>query len=132
MWQTSFKSAQKFMVNFVVRIIEFKKQLQFDSLMVAYSAFYTQENIQIVDKLKWLSGLPLTVKAATLLAKSVENKDLITSQIPGSNYIEIKPNYAAVEQRWLLVESNKRKESDLKKLSKKIQKDKEACKKKLR
>ena len=36
------------MVNFVVRIIEFKKQLQFDSLMVAYSAFYTQENIQIV------------------------------------------------------------------------------------
>ena len=49
----------------------------------------------------------------------MENKDLITSQIPGSNYIEIKPNYAAVEQRWLLVESNKRKESDLKKLSKK-------------
>ena len=62
----------------------------------------------------------------------MENKDLITSQIPGSNYIEIKPNYAAVEQTWLLVESNKRKESDLKKLSKKIQKDKEACKKKLR
>ena len=87
MWQTSFKSAQKFMVNFVVRIIEFKKQLQFDGLMVAYSAFYTQENIQIVDKLKWLSRLPLTVKAATLSAKYVENKDLVTSQIPGFNNV---------------------------------------------
>ena len=29
---------------------EFKNQLKFDSLMVADSAFYTQENIQIVDK----------------------------------------------------------------------------------
>ena len=67
---------------------EFKKQLQFDSLMVADSVFQTQENIQIVDKLKWLSRVPLTVKAATLLAKSVENKDLITSQIQGYNYVE--------------------------------------------
>ena len=64
MWQTSFKSAQKFMVNFVVRIIEFKKQLQFDSLMVAYSAFYTQENIQIVDKLKWLSRITINFKSS--------------------------------------------------------------------
>ena len=69
--------------------------------MVADSAFYTQENIQIVDKLKWLSRLPLTVKAATLSAKYVENKDLVTSQIPGFNNVEIKQNYAVVEQRLL-------------------------------
>ena len=69
--------------------------------MVTDSAFYTQENIQIVDKLKWLSRLPLTVKAATLSAKYVENKDLVTSQIPGFNNVEIKQNYAVVEQRLL-------------------------------
>ena len=87
--------------EFGVGMIEFKKQLQFDSLMVTDSAFYTQENIQIVDKLKWLSRLPLTVKAATLSAKYVENKDLVTSQIPGFNNVEIKQNYAVVEQRLL-------------------------------
>jgi len=71
-------------------MIEFKKQLQFDSLMVADSAFYTQENIQIVDKLKWLNRVLLAVKAATLLVKSLENKDLITSKIQGYNYSHFK------------------------------------------
>ena len=47
-------------------MIEFKKQLQFDSLMVADRAFYTQENLQIVNKLKWYPRVPLTVKAATV------------------------------------------------------------------
>ena len=56
---------------------------------------------KIVNKLKWLSRLPLTVKAATLSAKYVENKDLVTSQIPGFNNVEIKQNYAVVEQRLL-------------------------------
>ena len=32
--------------EFGVGMIEFKKQVQFDSLMVTDSAFYTQENIQ--------------------------------------------------------------------------------------
>ena len=58
-------------------MIELKKQLQFDSLMVADSAFYTQENLQIVNKLKWLSRVPLKVKAATVLVNSVESNDLI-------------------------------------------------------
>ena len=71
-------------------MIEFKKQVQFDSLMVADRAFYTQENIQIVDKLKWLSRVLLDVKAATLLVKSLENKDLITSQMQGYNYSHFK------------------------------------------
>ncbi|NES75683.1 MULTISPECIES: IS1634 family transposase [Okeania] len=101
-------------------MIELKKQLQFDSLMVAYSSFYTQENLQIVNKLKWSPRVPLTVKAATVLVKSVESNDLIMSKIPGYNYVEIKKNYAAVEQRWLLVESQKRRESDLKNLEKRI------------
>ncbi|MDE5089925.1 MAG: hypothetical protein O4805_23485 [Trichodesmium sp. St16_bin2-tuft] len=74
-------------------MIEFKKQLQFDSLMVADSAFYTQENIQIVDKFKWLSRVLLAVKAATLLVKYLENKNLITSQIQEYNYSHFKKRW---------------------------------------
>jgi hypothetical protein len=48
-------------------MIEFKKQLQLDSLMVADSAFYTQENLQISKEIKWLSRVPLKVKAANEL-----------------------------------------------------------------
>ncbi|NEP85301.1 MAG: hypothetical protein F6K39_48770 [Okeania sp. SIO3B3] len=64
-------------------MIEFKKQLQFDSLMVVDSAFYTQENLQIVKQIKWFPRVPLTVKAATELVKGVDSKDLTTSQIQG-------------------------------------------------
>ncbi|NEP84833.1 MAG: hypothetical protein F6K17_36630 [Okeania sp. SIO3C4] len=57
-------------------MIEFKKQMQFDSVMVADSAFYTQENLQIVNQLKWLSRVPLTVKAASLCKHSAVSHQL--------------------------------------------------------
>ena len=113
-------------------MIEFKKQLQFDSLMVADSAFYTQENLQITKEIKWLSRVPLKVKAAAELVKSEDNKNLTKSQISGYSYREILKNYGAVEQRWLLVESEQRRLSVLKKLEKNIKKDWEASQKKLR
>ncbi len=81
--------------QFCGAMIEFKKQLQFDSLMVADSAFYTQENLQRVKDIKWLSRVPLTVKAATELVKSVDTQDLTTSQIPGYNYVEVLKKYSA-------------------------------------
>ncbi|NES69887.1 MAG: hypothetical protein F6K24_34070 [Okeania sp. SIO2D1] len=67
-----------------------------------------------------MSRVPLTVKAATELVKGVDSKDLITSQIQGYSYVEVWEKYGAVEQRWLLVESQSRFESDLKKLEKRI------------
>ena len=118
--------------QFALSMTEFKKQLQFESLMVADSAFYTQENLQITSDIKWLSRVPLKVKAATELAFSVDNKELTKSQTVGYSYQEISKTYAAVKQRWLLVESEQRRESDLKKVEKNIKKDLEASQKKLR
>jgi transposase len=106
--------------------------LQFDSLTVADSAFYTQDNLQITKEVKWLSRVPLTVKAAKNLVESGEESELTASHIPGYRFQEYRQNYAAIEQRWLLVESQKRKESDLKTLLKKIQKDGETAQQKLR
>lgn len=75
--------------QFALSMVEFKKQLQLESLMVADSAFYTQENLQISKDIKWLSRVPLKIKAATELVKSVDKKDLTYSQIVGSSYQEI-------------------------------------------
>lgn len=79
-----------------------------------------------------MSRVPLTIKAATELVKSVDSNQLTVSQIQGYDYRESRKTYAAVEQRWLLVESQKRQDSDLKKLSKKIQKEGDSAQKKLR
>ncbi len=100
--------------------------------MVADSAFYTQENLQITKDIKWLSRVPLKIKAANELVHYEDNKDLTKSQIRGYSYLEVLKTYGVVKQRWLLVESEKRRESDLKKLEKNIKKDWEASQKKLR
>jgi transposase len=49
---------------------------------------------------------------------------LTPSSLEGYLWYEVRNNYAEIEQRWLIVESEKRKTSDLEKLSKKIEKEK--------
>ncbi|NES80004.1 MAG: hypothetical protein F6K06_31585, partial [Okeania sp. SIO1H4] len=44
--------------SFVQGMKDFKKQLNFDSLMVADSALYTQKNLQLLTDIKWLSRVP--------------------------------------------------------------------------
>ena len=54
------------------------------------------------------------------------------SQIKGYSYQELSKIYGGVPQRWLVVESQQRRESDLKSLEKKIQKERVEVDKKLR
>ena len=49
----------------------------------------------------------------------------------GYSYQEISKTYGGIEQRWLVVESQLRRESDLKSLEKKIQKERVEVDKKL-
>jgi transposase len=111
---------------------EFKTQMQWESLMVLDSGFYTQENLQMSQNLSWLSRVPLRVKAAHKAVHSYSESEFIPSQQPGYRYREIPQNYGGIEQRWLLVESQKRRESDLKKLDKNLKKEAREAEKKLR
>lgn len=45
--------------QFVQAMKDFKNQLNFESLMVADSALYTQENVQLLTDIKWLSRVPV-------------------------------------------------------------------------
>mgnify|MGYP001794340433 FL=1 len=45
-------------------LVEFKKQIIFDSIMVCDSALYSQENLQLIQHLKWISRVPMTIKKA--------------------------------------------------------------------
>ncbi|RQH20299.1 MULTISPECIES: hypothetical protein [Okeania] len=68
---------------------DFKKQLNFDSLMVADSALYTQKNLQLLTDIKWLSRVPVRIKAAHKLVQETDGSDFTTSQIKGYRYQEL-------------------------------------------
>lgn len=52
--------------------VEFKKQINFSSIMVCDSALYSQENLQLMGEIKWITRVPLTIKKAQELVKSLE------------------------------------------------------------
>ncbi len=79
--------------------------------------------------MKWISRVPSSIKNAKNLIKTVANEELKASSDKRYRYLERQVNYASIEQRWLLIESEERKESDLRKIEKNI-KEELACKNK--
>ena len=106
--------------QFALAIKEFKKIFNFEGLMVADAALYSQDNLQYLDKIEWLSRVPLSIKAALKLVTEIDSENLQKSVNQEYSYGEFKQNYGTIEQRWLVVESQERRKSDLKKLEKKI------------
>ncbi len=121
-------------------LAEFKKQIVFDSVMVCDSALYSQENLKLIEHLKWISRVPMTIKKAQELVQSVEIEEISTEErekresqnLDGYNWKEEIVNYGGIKQVWLIVESQKRTNSDLEKLDKKIKKDKDKVEKLLK
>ena len=102
--------------------VEYQKQLEVNSLIVADAALYTESNLKMMSELQWLCRVPLTIKAAKSLISTIPESELIDSTIPGYKLASKIQNYAGIEQRWLVVQSQERKESDLHKLTQKITK----------
>ena len=98
---------------------DFSKQWTFDGLCVADGALYSADNIVAMSGLKWLTRVPLTMGAAATLVDEVV--ELTDSGIKGYTLKESRSEYAGVEQRWFLIESEQRRKSDLKQLTKRIE-----------
>ena len=101
---------------------EYHKQLEVNSLIVADSALYTESNLKMMSDLQWLCRVPLSIKAAKSLISTIPESEFIDSTIPGYKLVSKTENYAGIEQRWLVVQSQERRESDLRKLTQKITK----------
>jgi transposase len=50
--------------------IEFKKRIKLDSVLIADSALYSQENLKIIEGLSWITRVPLTIKITRELIQS--------------------------------------------------------------
>jgi len=103
-------------------IADFHKQWQIDGLFVADAALYTEENLQMMVSLRWVTRVPGTLTAAKELLEKTSIDGFVASTIPGYRIAPYCNNYGGVRQRWLVVESEARKESDLKKLEKRLAK----------
>jgi transposase len=98
---------------------DFSKQWTFDGLCVADGALYSADNITAMSGLKWLTRVPLSISAAATLVDEVV--ELADSGIKGYTLKESRSEYAGVEQRWFLIESEQRRTSDLRQLTKRIE-----------
>jgi transposase len=102
--------------------VEYQKQLEVNSLIVADCALYTESNLKLMSDLRWLCRVPLSIKAGQSLISTLPESEFIDSKLPGYKLASRTVNYAGIEQRWLVVQSQQRRESDLRKLSQKISK----------
>jgi len=101
---------------------DFKKHLDLDALMVADSALYSEANLVEMATLKWLSRVPLTLKQAKELVSQLTTEAFTESTIAGYRWSQHQSQYGGIQQRWLVVESQERQESDLKRLEKNLDK----------
>ncbi|WP_414588366.1 IS1634 family transposase [Scytonema sp. PCC 10023] len=107
---------------FATIIANFKQQWQIDALFVADAALYTEENLKQLQQLRWVSRVPATLAAAKHLLDNVHQEGFVESSLPGYRIASCCSNYGDVQQRWVVVESQARKEADLKQLEKRLAK----------
>ncbi|EAM48956.1 IS1634-like element ISCwa1 family transposase [Crocosphaera watsonii] len=109
-------------------LVEFKKQIKFDSIMVCDSALYGQENLQIIQHLKWITRVPMTIKKAKELVQNIEVEEVKDEDKEKRSDLNLESytwkeeivTYGGIKQAWLIVLSEKRQKSDLEKLEKQL------------
>jgi transposase len=72
--------------------------------------------------LGWLCPVPLRVESARSLISTLPEPGFVDSNLPAYKLASKTVNYPGIEQRWLVVQSQERRESDLGKLSQKVTK----------
>ena len=105
--------------------------------MVCDSALYSLENIQLISNLKWITRVTMTLKKTKEIIGSYLEKVKVSPetdpkiqeitrefQKKGYKWLEQKVTYAGIKQRWLIVESAERKQSDIQRLNLKIEQEK--------
>ena len=86
------------------------------------AALYTADNLQQMAQLRWVSRVPATLKCAKDLLQNIHPDAFVPSSLAGYQIAACCNCYASIPQRWLVVKSQARLESDLKQLEKRLAK----------
>lgn len=107
-------------------ICSYHQNLNLETTYVADSSLFSADNLQNMKDILWITRVPMTIKKATeIIVKVSQQNQWRQWEKSGYKYQEQKVNYHGIEQRWLVVESEKRLKSDLLKLEKNIRKERE-------
>jgi transposase len=118
---------------FTKLIKKYQKNIDLETIYVADSALYTAANLAEMkrENLRWLTRVPFNVKKAGERLTNISEHQWKQAEEKSYQYIEIIENYHGIEQRWLMVESEKRRESDREKLAKNINSELEKIEKQI-
>lgn len=101
---------------------QFRQQWQIEALFVADAALYTEDNLQLMKNLRWVSRVPATLTSAKFLLENVLEDAFVNSSMSGYRIAACCSDYGGTQQRWLVVESEARQKADLQQLEKRIAK----------
>jgi transposase len=92
-------------------------------ILVADSALYSADNIQNLSEQQWVSRVPATITEAKDLLANTTRADMIASQRDGYFYHETTRTYGGVEQRWLMVLYEPRREAQVAGFQKRVERE---------
>jgi transposase len=91
----------------------FAGQWDLEALMVVDAAFYSESNLNQVGHLKWLTRVPQTLSATqALIEADTTHLAEQSCELDGYRLWEQRQSYGGIEQRWILVESQQRRQND--------------------
>jgi transposase len=98
------------------------QQWQLETVFVADSALYSEDNLKLMGNLQWITRVPATLKQAKQLLQEVHSSQFQPTELEGYRIAHYHSHYAGIEQRWLIVESAQGKQRDIKQLHKQLDK----------
>ncbi|MBC7251653.1 MAG: IS1634 family transposase [Anaerolineae bacterium] len=97
--------------------------------LVADSALYSEENLQRLSEVKWLTRVPERLGLAKGLIEAVSAEEMQPAAQEGYRSLELCTVYGGVRQRWLVVWSASAQEREQAALQKRIEKEKKKAEK---
>ena len=70
---------------------------------IADSALYSEENINALSQVKWITRIPGTLNEVNELYRSIPPEQMQESAMEGYSYLEVGNYYGGLRQRWLVV-----------------------------
>ncbi len=107
-------------------IAEFQQQWKAaqPEVYVADAALYSEENLTALGVTPWISRVPGSIGEAQQLMQILPSELFQPSCSDNYSMVEVCNTYGGVRQRWLVVQSESRRQADLKQLDKRIAKAK--------
>jgi transposase len=99
---------------------DFQTAWKFDGLYVADAALYSADNLEQLQGLRWLTRVPLTLKAASEVVSQLPETAFQPTPLSGYRIATVGSDYGGVQQHWFVVESQARRQADRQQLDKTI------------